>query len=106
MSYKVVLVFDLVEGLADEELRRSQEEDSFPNLLAAQPGFREFELVKVNESKTLSIQTWETEKDWWQALETVRQQAASTAADPPRENILISRDFLGGWVKAHRAVGG
>jgi len=56
-SYKVVLVFNLQEGRAEEELKRSKEENSFPNLLAKQPGFIEMELVKINEEKTMSIQT-------------------------------------------------
>lgn len=103
MVYKVVLIFDLVEGMADEELKRSQEENSFPNLLAQQPGFVSYELVKINESKTLSIQTWATEQAWWAALGAAREQSERIANDPARENILVSRDFLGGWVQAQRS---
>ena len=57
-AYKVILTFNLKGSQADEELKRSNEKDSFPNMLAQQPGFIELELVRVNESKTLSIQTW------------------------------------------------
>ena len=104
MVYKVVLLFDLVEGMADEELKRSQEENSFPNLLAQQPGFVSYELVKVNESKTMSIQTWATEQAWWAALAAAREQSESLSDDQPRENILVSRDFLGGWVQAQHSL--
>lgn len=103
--YKVVLVFHLQQGKADEELRRSKEANSFPNLLARQPGFVALELVKVNEEKTMSVQTWQTEKDWWTALEAVKQLSGRLAADLSRENILISRDFLGGNIHASLVFG-
>jgi heme-degrading monooxygenase HmoA len=99
--YKVVLIFNLTKGSADEELRRSQEENSFPDLLSKQPGFVQMELVKVNDEKTLSIQTWKTEKYWWQALETVKQQQAATGTQS-RENILVSREFLNGSVQVYK----
>lgn len=99
--YKVVLVFNLTKGSADEELRRSNEETSFPNLLAKQTGFIEMELVKINEEKTMSIQTWATEKDWWTALETVKNNRENAETDNSRENILISREFLNGSIRVH-----
>ena len=99
--YKVVLVFNLTKGSADEELKRSNEETSFPNMLAKQHGFIEMELVKINEEKTMSIQTWKTEKDWWAALETVKKQSAQ---DGTRENILVSREFLNGYIKVHKRL--
>ncbi|MCB0644521.1 MAG: hypothetical protein KDC44_22910 [Phaeodactylibacter sp.] len=100
--YKVVLVFNLTAGSADEELRRSNEDFSFPNRLAQQQGFVEMELVKINEEKTMSIQTWETEKDWWAALTTVKNSAEKSGQDSLRENILVSREFLNGYVKVHK----
>jgi len=100
--YKVVLIFNLQQGKADEELYRSKEETSFPNLLAKQPGFIELELVKINDEKTMSIQTWQTEKDWWNALEAVKKTNESLVADSNRENILISRDFLNGYIQVHK----
>ncbi len=100
--YKVVLVFNLTKGSADEELLRSKEETSFPNMLAKQQGFIELELIKINDEKTMSIQTWETEKDWWTALETVKSQQENLATEGTRENILVSRDFLNGYIKVHQ----
>ena len=99
--YKVVLIFNLQEGKADEELNRSKMENSFPNLLAKQPGFIELELVKINEEKTMSIQTWKREKDWWAALEAVKKLNENLPRTENRENILISRDFLNGYIKVH-----
>ena len=102
--YKVVLVFNLKTGSADEELRRSNESTSFPNMLAKHQGFIEMELVKINEEKTMSIQTWKTEKDWWTALEAVKNTREKSGQDGTRENILESREFLNGYIKAHRTV--
>lgn len=100
--YKVVLVFNLTKGSADEELRRSNEATSFPNMLAKQQGFIEMELVKINDEKTMSIQTWATEKDWWTALETVKNMRSESEYDSTRENILVSREFLNGHIKVHK----
>lgn len=99
--YKVILVFNLQPGKADEELRRSKEENSFPSLLAKQSGFVELELAKINDEKTMSVQTWETEKDWWTALETVKAINSNSHHNSERENILISRDFLSGYIQIH-----
>lgn len=99
--YKVVLVFNLTKGKADEELNRSKEETSFPNQLAMQPGFIEIELVKINEEKTMSIQTWASEKDWWTALETVKNNRENAGTADSRENILVSREILNGSIRMH-----
>ena len=96
--YKVVLVFHLTPGAADEELRRSQEPDSFPALLAQQPGFVEMDLVKINEEKTMSIQTWQAEQYWWQALEAVKKVRTEAKVEARRENILLNREMLSGTV--------
>jgi heme-degrading monooxygenase HmoA len=101
--YKVVLVFNLKKGLADEEIRRSQEEDSFPSLLAKQTGFLEMELVKINDEKTMSIQSWATEKDWWTALEIVKNNREKLDLESKRENILVSREFLNGYVRHYKS---
>lgn len=98
--FKVVLVFNLEPGTAEEELRRSAEPDSFPSRLAAQPGFIGMELVKVADDRTMSIQTWQSPSDWWSALEQVKQMPAPPADERP--NILVSRDFYAGPVMASR----
>jgi len=100
-AYKVILTFNLKDSQADEELKRSNEKDSFPNMLARQPGFVELELVRVSDGKTLSIQTWETEQDWWQALESVKQAQEKMPEKQQRRSILESRDFVGGHVARH-----
>lgn len=58
------------------------------------------ELVKINEEKTMSVQNWETEKDWWTALETVKNIREKLAVESKRENILLSREFLNGHITA------
>lgn len=97
-TYKVILTFNLKQNQADEELRRSNEPTSFPNMLAKQPGFIGLELVRVDGSKTLSIQTWENEQSWWHALEAVKQAQANMPDKQQRESILESRDFVAGQV--------
>ncbi len=96
--FKVVLVFHLVDGTADEELRRSLEPGSFPNRLARQPGFVDMQLVKVGEAQTLSVQTWQRAGDWWAALEAVKHEGASASGRDDRPAILVSRDFHAGPV--------
>ena len=98
--YKVVLVLNLKPDAADEELRRSSQPDSFPSRLAAQPGFLALELVRASAERTLSIQTWRSEADWWAALQAVKAQDSS----PGQETILVSRDFFGGPVVAQRTA--
>jgi hypothetical protein len=95
--YKVVLVFNLKPGLADEELRRSARENSFPNRLAREPGCIGLELVKVSADRTMSIQTWRSERDWWTALNAVKQ-AQDGSPEVAADSILVSRDFFGGSV--------
>jgi hypothetical protein len=95
--YKVVLVFNLKPGSADEELRRSARENSFPNRLAREPGCLGLELVKLSADRTMSIQTWRSERDWWTALNTVKQ-AQESSPEAAADNILESRDFFGGAV--------
>lgn len=97
-QFKVVLIFHLEPGQADEELRRSREESSFPSRLARQPGFVEMQLVKVSDDQTMSIQSWETAKDWWTALEAVKHDSERDPADQDRPSILVSRDFHAGPV--------
>lgn len=93
-KFKVVLTFHLKPGAADEELRRSSHEQSFPNLLARQPGCERIELVKVSDDQTLSVQTWSSQQAWWTALEAVkalREQDAESV-----DEILESREYVGG----------
>lgn len=97
--YKVVLVFQLEAGEADEELRRSARPDSFPRRLAAQPGFLGMELIKLSPDRTMSIQTWRSEADFHTALHAVKSAAAS-APDAGARNILVSREFFGGCLVA------
>jgi heme-degrading monooxygenase HmoA len=100
--YKVVLVFNLKPGAAEEELKRSLSEDSFPARLAREAGFLGLELVKLSEDRTMSIQTWRSERDWWTALGNVKN-AQVELAQPAPEEILISRDFFGGAIVGSRA---
>lgn len=102
LMYKVVLIFNLTEGSADEELRRSKEESSFPSMLTQQSGFIELELVKISDDKTMSIQTWKTEKHWQVALKNVIELQKEAFKGQARENILVSRDFFGGYIQVHR----
>lgn len=98
-KYKVVLIFDLIKNSANEELKRSKEEHSFPMLLRNQKGFIEMELVKINEEKTMSIQTWKSEADWWNALNIVKEMRENLKIEEGRENILVNREFLTGTIQ-------
>lgn len=103
-GYKVVLVFDLEDGMADEELRRSEEPDSFPNMLARQPGFEGMELVKINHSRTMSVQSWTTTEAWWAALEQTKADA-KTPDRAARPDIVVSREFYAGTIEALKESG-
>jgi heme-degrading monooxygenase HmoA len=96
-AYRVVLVFHLKPGQADEELRRSLREESFPKRLKRQPGCISLELVKIGEDKTMSVQIWSSAQHWWSALEAAKQAPNGGTAE---ETILVSRDFFGGSVFA------
>lgn len=91
--YKVVALFGLTPGSADEEVRRSLDPDGTPRRLARQPGFISAEVVRLDDDRTMSIQTWETPEACWAALQAVQSQP-----DPrgPQESILVSREFYGG----------
>lgn len=105
MAYKVILTFHLKEGMADEEIRRSGKPGSFPDLLAQQPGCMDIALVKVDDSTTMSIQTWAKQMDWWAALKAVQELRANSEG-AKADNILVSRDFMAGDVKRAIPVGG
>jgi heme-degrading monooxygenase HmoA len=92
-NYKVVIVFDLQPGTADEEIRRSQEPDGMPQILSAQPGFVSIDLVKINEERTMSIQTWISADAFRAAIQSAQGVLATRA---PRESILISQNFYAG----------
>jgi len=103
-GYKVVLVFDLEDRMADEELRRSKEPDSFPNILARQPGFEGMELVKISDSRTMSVQSWTSPEAWWAALEQTKAEA-NTADRTSRPDIVVSREFYAGTIEALKEGG-
>jgi hypothetical protein len=105
VAYKVVLTFHLKDGMADEEIRRSEKSGSFPNLLAQQPGCVDIALVKVDESTTMSVQTWEKRADWWAALKSVQELRANSEGSDT-DTILVSRDFTAGDIKRVIPVGG
>ena len=98
-KFKVVLTFHLKPGAADEELHRSRQSLSFPNMLAKQPGCESIELIKVSEDTTLSVQTWASQHAWWAALEAVKSlREAGNTEDESTEDILESRDYVGGSI--------
>lgn len=100
-KFKVVLTFQLKPGAADEELRRSRQDLSFPRMLAKQPGCELIELVKVSENQTMSIQTWTTQPQWWAALEAVKRlREGGESEGEPTDEILESRDYVGGTIEA------
>lgn len=94
VSYKVVLVFNLRPGTASEELRRSQESDSFPLMLSRQPGLLGMELVRASDDQTMSIQTWDSSTAWFAALNAVKDRRAG-GRQAQREEILVERAFFG-----------
>jgi hypothetical protein len=98
-DYRVVLIFKLQPGTADEEINRSRAEGSFPAKLARQPGFVSMDLVKISDDKTMAVQGWASAEAWWAALSAVKATGGSDNSGP---NILIEREFYAGPVLARR----
>lgn len=85
--------------MADEELSRSEEPGSFPDLLAQQPGFTGMELVKISENRTMSVQSWTTPEAWWAGLERAKNEANTPDRDA-RPDIVVSPAFYAGTIEA------
>jgi heme-degrading monooxygenase HmoA len=94
MAYKVVSVFKLKPGMAEEELQRCKSADSMLNILKTMPGFINYEVVKLNEDSTLTIQTWQAKEFVGPAMQKAMQARASMVQD--REDILLSRGSFAG----------
>ena|ERR1700758_5473140 len=96
MKFKLVTVFTLHTGKADEEIERCKSPDSLSNILKTFPGFISYELVKVNEESTMAIQTWETKKHFAEAMpKAIGIQSAKIKG---RDNLVISHQSYSGEV--------
>lgn len=96
MPYKLVIAFKLEPGTADVEIERCRSAHSFPNLLREQPGFISYEVVKLGEDSTMSIQTWRTKEHLVQAVPKVAAARARLAEG--QENIVLARETFAGVV--------
>jgi hypothetical protein len=96
MPYKIVNIFKLVPGKADEEVERVRDSQSMLNLLKAHPGFISYEVVKLGEDSTMTIQSWHSRAHFGQAIGKVN--AAREALVAGRENLLVSRESFSGEV--------
>ncbi|HWY38406.1 MAG TPA: antibiotic biosynthesis monooxygenase family protein [Bacteroidia bacterium] len=96
MEYKIIAVFKLQPGKADEEIERCKSADSLLNTLRTFPGFISYEVVKMNEESTMTIQTWRSKADFTEAMPKAMGVQASKIKG--RENIVVSYQGYSGEV--------
>src|ERR1700751_554471 len=96
MKFKIVAVFDLHEGKAYEEIERCKSSDSLLNILKNFPGFISYEVVKISENSTMTIQTWETKKHFAEAMP--KATGIQTEKIKRRENLVISHQAYAGEI--------
>ena len=96
MNYKTVAIFKLHAGMAEEEIRRCKSEDSLLNTLKKFPGFIAYEVIKINEDSTMTIQTWESKAHFTEAIPKGVASRAQVVNN--RENIVLSYEGFYGEV--------
>ncbi|MGZ4036004.1 MAG: hypothetical protein ACXVP4_14165 [Bacteroidia bacterium] len=96
MSYKIVSIFKLQTGKANEEIERCKSSDSLLNALKKFPGFISYEVVKISEDSTMTIQSWETKAHFTDAIP--KAMAARSELVKNRENIVLSHEGFSGEV--------
>ena len=96
MAYKTIAIFKLLPDKANEEIERCKSEDSMLNTLKKFPGFIDYEVVKISESSTMTIQTWETKEQF--AVAIPNAMAVQKAINKERENIVESFDGFYGEI--------
>ena len=96
MKFKIIAVFTLQPGKANEEIERCKSESSLLNTLKTFPGFISYEVVKINEDSTMTIQTWETKKHFSEAIPKAMGRQAEKNKE--RENLVISHHTYAGEI--------
>lgn len=62
------------------------------------------ELVKISDSRTMSVQPWTTPESWWAALEQTKAET-NTPDRAARPNIVVSREFYAGTIETVKEDG-
>jgi heme-degrading monooxygenase HmoA len=96
MTYKTIAVFKLISDKADEEIERCKSENSLLNTLKKFPGFISYEVVKLNNDSTMTIQNWETKTHFTSAIP--KAMALNKELTKDRENIVLSYEGYSGEV--------
>ncbi|HXB40535.1 MAG TPA: antibiotic biosynthesis monooxygenase family protein [Bacteroidia bacterium] len=96
MKYKIVAVFKLQSDKADEEIERCKSADSLLNTLKTFPGFISYEVVRINDDSTMTIQTWETKAHFLTAMPEA--MGIHSAKNVTRENLVVSHQGYSGEV--------
>ena len=96
MKFKMIAVFTLHPGKANEEIERCKSESSLLNTLKTFPGFISYEVIKISEESTMTIQTWETKKHFSEAIP--KAMGMQSEKNKGRENLVISHQGYAGEI--------
>ncbi len=96
MEYKVIAIFKLQPNTADQEIERCKSPESLLNTLKTFAGFVAYEVVKISEDSTMTIQTWETKEHFQSAM--AKAMGAHSAKIQTRENLVISYQGYSGEI--------
>lgn len=96
MSYRVINVFKLKPGAADQEIERCHDRESMLNRLKVEPGFISYEVVKLSEDSIATIQAWVSAAMFGRAIAKVSAAHANSAGG--RESLAVSREGFSGNV--------
>ena len=88
MKYKVIAIFKLQPNKADEEIERCKSSGNLLNILKAFPGFISYEVVKISDESTMTIQTWETGEHFQSAIS--KAMMSQSEKNQARENLVVS----------------
>jgi heme-degrading monooxygenase HmoA len=91
MGYKVVVIFKVIPGNLEEELRRTH---LALEILEQQPGLISYESVRTEKDEVVVTQGWQSKEQYQQAMAIARQQRATANKTPT----VASREFHAGEV--------
>jgi len=96
MKYKTISVFKLKPNTADQEIERCKSPESLLNTLKTFAGFISYEVIKISNESTMTIQTWETKEHFQSAIP--KAMGAHSAKIQTRENLVISYQGYSGEI--------
>jgi heme-degrading monooxygenase HmoA len=88
MKYKVIAIFKLQPNTADQEIERCKSPESLLNTLKTFPGFISYEVIKISEDSTMTMQTWESKEHFQTAMP--KAMGSHSAKNKTRENFVVS----------------